>query len=53
MDFAKKIQMMQNEIDRLTVEIVRLAYRITELEAPRQKSAPEDPTVTIKTGGDN
>ena len=32
MDFARKIQAMQNEIDRLTVEVVRLAFRITELE---------------------
>jgi len=51
MDFARKIQAMQNEIDRLTVEVVRLAFRITELETPRTKSDPNDETKTIKIGG--
>jgi len=53
MDFARKIQTMQNEIDRLTVEIVRLAFRVTELETPRQKSDPNEDTKVIKTSDGN
>lgn len=50
MDFAKRIQSLENQIEKLQSEIVRLAYRITELETPRKKSNPADETTIIEIG---